>query len=68
MQIPLPDRRTRFELFKILLAGQNVDLAKEDVKEILDRSENYSGSDIKSLCKEAAMGPVGRTRINGSHA
>lgn len=56
--IPLPDRSTRFELFKILLKNQNVDLSKEDINVILDRSENYSGSDIKVLCKEAAMGPI----------
>ncbi|CBK24165.2 uncharacterized protein [Blastocystis hominis] len=56
--IPLPDKGTRFELFKILLKGQKVKLDKEDVKVILDRSEHYSGSDIKSLCKEAAMGPI----------
>lgn len=36
-----------------------MNLDEDDVKVILDRSEHYSGSDIKSLCKEAAMGPVG---------
>lgn len=58
----MPDKGTRFELFKILLKGQKVNLDKDDVKVILDRSEHYSGSDIKSLCKEAAMGPVGGVR------
>lgn len=54
----MPDATTRLELFKILLKKQKVDLSKEDVKEVLRRSEMYSGSDIKVLCKEAAMGPV----------
>ena len=58
-QIPLPDEVTRYELFKIMLKEQSVSLSKEDVKEVLRRSELYSGSDIKVLCKEAAMGPVG---------
>ena len=58
-QIPLPDEVTRYELFKIMLKDQSVSLSKEDVKEVLRRSELYSGSDIKVLCKEAAMGPVG---------
>ena len=33
-------------------------MSKDEVQRILDLSENYSGSDIKVLCKEAAMGPV----------
>ena len=57
-QIPLPDEVMRYELFKIMLKDQSVSLSKEDVKEVLRRSELYSGSDIKVLCKEAAMGPV----------
>lgn len=61
-QIPLPDKSTRYELFKILLKKQKVDLSKEEMLQILDKSELYSGSDIKVLCKEAAMGPVGRER------
>ncbi|KAK8819402.1 hypothetical protein WA556_002393 [Blastocystis sp. ATCC 50177/Nand II] len=56
--IPLPDEVTRYELFKIMLKDQSVSLSKEDVKEVLRRSELYSGSDIKVLCKEAAMGPI----------
>lgn len=59
MQIPLPDEATRYELFKILLKKQKVDLSKEDMVAVLRKSELYSGSDIKVLCKEAAMGPVG---------
>lgn len=58
-QIPLPDEATRYELFKILLKKQKVDLSKEDMVAVLRKSELYSGSDIKVLCKEAAMGPVG---------
>ena len=59
VQIPLPDEATRYELFKILLKKQKVDLSKEDMVAVLRKSELYSGSDIKVLCKEAAMGPVG---------
>ena len=36
-----------------------MNLDKDDVKVLLDRSEHYSGPHIKSLCKEATMGPVG---------
>ena len=57
-QIPLPDEATRYELIKILLKKQKVDLSKEDMVAVLRKSELYSGSDIKVLCKEAAMGPV----------
>lgn len=57
-KIPLPDKQTRFELLTILLKGQNVNLSEEDVSRILELTAHYSGSDLKVLCKEAAMGPV----------
>lgn len=31
-----------------------------DYKEVAKRSDGYSGSDIKLLCKEAAMKPLRR--------
>ena len=58
LKIPLPDKQTRFELLTILLKGQNVNLSEEDVSRILELTAHYSGSDLKVLCKEAAMGPV----------
>ena len=58
MQIPLPDKKTRFELFRILLKKQKCDLSKRDMEIILEKTNLFSGSDIKVLCKEAAMGPV----------
>ena len=59
----MPDEATRYEMFKILLKDLKVKMSDEDVKEVLRRSEMYSGSDLKVLCKEAAMGPVrGRGR------
>lgn len=64
-EIPLPDKQTRYELLTIYLKGQSVSLSREDVAAILERSENYSGSDLKVLCKEAAMGPVGQ--VKGLH-
>ena len=64
-EIPLPDKQTRYELLTIYLKGQSVSLSREDVASILERSENYSGSDLKVLCKEAAMGPVGS--LKGLH-
>ena len=39
MQIPLPDEATRYELFKILLKKQKVDLSKEDMVAVLRKSE-----------------------------
>ena len=42
----------------IVLREQNVALSKSDMEVILRRGAHFSGSDLKVLCKEAAMGPV----------
>lgn len=57
--IPLPDLKTREELFQNYLNVKNVELfPKVDFKELATKTEGYSGSDIKLVCKEALMSTV----------
>lgn len=49
-----PDEEARLEIFKI--HTKNMPLEKDvDLKHLAGLSENYSGADIESLCREAAM-------------
>lgn len=57
--IPLPDYETRAELFETYLNTKNIELyPKVDFKEFASKTEGYSGSDIKLVCKEALMSTV----------
>jgi transitional endoplasmic reticulum ATPase len=52
--IPSPDKEARLEIFKI--HTKNMPLGKDvDIKHLAEVTENYSGADIESLCREAAM-------------
>lgn len=57
--IPLPDFKTREELFKTYLKAKTVELyPKVDFKELASKTEGYSCSDVKLVCKEALMSTV----------
>eukprot|EP01080_Neovahlkampfia_damariscottae_P000925 gene925-9834_t len=56
--IPLPDKEARIFLISTLLKGQKIKISKKELHEIADLTENYSGSDLKSLCKETSMIPI----------
>jgi len=52
--IESPDKDARLEIFKI--HTKNMPLDKDvDLPILADTTENYSGADIESLCREAAM-------------
>ena len=57
--VPLPDAESREAMFKQNLTP---DIAVDtlDFKEFADKTEGYSGSDIRLVCKEAAMQPLRR--------
>ncbi|KAK3950214.1 P-loop containing nucleoside triphosphate hydrolase protein [Pseudoneurospora amorphoporcata] len=56
--IPLPEADTRAIQFKTLLSQQKHTLTNEDINELLNMTEGFSGSDITALAKDAAMGPL----------
>jgi len=57
--VPPPDERTRLEILKIHTRG--MPLAEDvDLKRLAAMTESYSGADIASLCREAAMNALRR--------
>jgi proteasome regulatory subunit len=58
--IPLPSKEDRKEIFKIYL--NKIPLEKIDMNEILEKSKDLSGADIKLVCKEAAIFAIRENR------
>jgi katanin p60 ATPase-containing subunit A1 len=57
--VPLPNENARSQLIQLHLT-KNDRAAGLDYTKLAQLTDNYSGSDIVSLCKEAAMRPVRR--------
>jgi spastin len=60
--VPLPDLPTRRAFLSVVLAAQATSLTDADLDAIAAATAGYSGSDIASLCKEAAMRPIRELR------
>ena len=56
--IPLPDAPARLYLLRNEMKKEEHELSEADFKEIADRSELFSGSDLKSLIKNACFEPL----------
>jgi len=59
-QVPLPDAKGREQILRVFLQDQPVDNAAEAFLPQLAQTytQGYSGSDLKELCKAAAMEPI----------
>jgi ATPase family AAA domain-containing protein 1 len=57
--IPLPNQQSRLDILRLLLKDQNM---KYEVEEFLpalsELTRGYSGSDLKEVCRAAAMTPI----------
>ncbi|XP_078106418.1 outer mitochondrial transmembrane helix translocase [Sander vitreus] len=52
--VGLPNTRQRQDVLRLILAGENLSNAI-NLKEIAEKTEGYSGSDLRELCRDAAM-------------
>lgn len=53
-RVGLPNAAQREEILRLILSGENLSNAI-NLKEIAGQTEGYSGSDLKELCRDAAM-------------
>ncbi|XP_053695183.1 fidgetin-like protein 1 [Sabethes cyaneus] len=58
LYIPLPELPARVQILGRLLANEKNCLTSDEVNEIGQLSEGFSGADMKVLCHEASMGPI----------
>ena len=57
IDIPLPNKKGREQLFKINLREINLDNSVS-IEKLVASTEGYSGADITSVCRDAAMMPL----------
>lgn len=58
LYIPLPERPARVQILTRLLASECNSLKEEEINEIGQLTNGFSGADMKVLCHEASMGPI----------
>ncbi|CAL8300123.1 unnamed protein product [Merluccius merluccius] len=56
--VALPNEETRFKLLKHLLGKQGEPLNQKELVHLAKVTAGYSGSDLTSLAKDAALGPI----------
>merc|ERR1719206_667667 len=58
IMVPLPEADTRRGLLRLLMSKQKTQLSDADYDKVVKRCDGYSCSDLATLCKDAAMGPI----------
>ncbi|KAF2704348.1 AAA-domain-containing protein [Pleomassaria siparia CBS 279.74] len=56
--IPLPEDHVRKTQLKTLMSHQKHELSEDDIDRLVSLTDDFSGSDITALAKDAAMGPL----------
>lgn len=56
--VKMPEKETRIVVIERLLSKHNSPLTTEEIMELASLTEGYSSSDLTSLAKDAALGPI----------
>jgi transitional endoplasmic reticulum ATPase len=57
LELSLPDKASRLEIFKIHTKGKLLD-GDVDIKLLVEMTERYSGADIEAICRKASMSAI----------
>ena len=60
--VPFPDTEGRKSIFQIYLRHMNISFMNEDFNTIITLTENFTGAEIKSLCTEAGINAIRKSR------
>lgn len=63
INIPLPNKESRIEIFKIHSKSMNLD-KNINIETLIDRMEGFSGAEIKAVCTEAGYFAIRNDRIS----
>ncbi|XP_015189509.1 PREDICTED: fidgetin-like protein 1 isoform X3 [Polistes dominula] len=58
LYIPLPELQARKQIIRNLLSSVKHNVTEEDITDVAQQADGYSGADMKTLCTEASMGPI----------
>ncbi len=64
--VPLPDKKAREKIIEIHLQNRENELKKDDIAEIADKLEGYSGADIAHIVEEAAYNAFKRRKTQNA--
>ncbi|KFO33028.1 fidgetin-like protein 1 [Fukomys damarensis] len=58
LYIPLPEASARKQIVTNLMTQEQCDLSEEELHQIVQQSDGFSGADMTQLCREASLGPI----------
>ena len=58
IMVPNPDPEARYSLIRLLMSKQRHDMTEKGFRQLANKTQNYSCSDLSMLCNDAAMGPI----------
>lgn len=58
LYIPLPESEARRQIVTKLMSHEKSQLGADEMEQVVQGTEGFSGADMTQLCREAALGPI----------
>jgi SpoVK/Ycf46/Vps4 family AAA+-type ATPase len=58
LYIPLPEASARKQIVINLMSKEQCHLSEEEIEQVVQQSDGFSGADMTQLCREASLGPI----------